>query len=169
MKEFIQYLVETIAKNPADVSVNEVRLGETYLRMEVTVNPEDMGLVIGRNGRTIQSVRELAKAKAIKEGIKVDVELIEPDRGNRPNGKVVDGAIAEPTSASAEPAVIEATAEPVAVEADVEPAVAEATETTVEDDVDAEVEQMAADLEEAKYEADNTSEPEVTETTDDLL
>ncbi len=80
MKEFVQYLVETIAKHPEAVSVAEQQIDTTYIRELVTVHPEDMGLVIGKSGRTIQSVRELAKAKAIKDGVKVDVELVEPNR-----------------------------------------------------------------------------------------
>ncbi len=81
MKDFIQYLVESIAKHPEDVEVVEKQLDDTYIKEEITVHPDDMGLVIGRNGRTIRSVRELAKAKAIKANVKVDVELLEPDRG----------------------------------------------------------------------------------------
>jgi predicted RNA-binding protein YlqC (UPF0109 family) len=117
MKEFVQYLIETIAKNPEAVSVEEKQIDTTYIREEVTVDPADMGLVIGRSGKTIQSVRELAKAKAIKDGVKVDVELVEPDR--------------KPREASATQAEVTTPVEP----------------TTVEEEVDAEVEQMVADLE----------------------
>ena len=78
MKEFITYLVTNIVKNPADVKVDEVVEGNGYI-YNVTVNPDDMGLVIGKEGRTIKSVRALAKSKAIKDGVMISVELIEPE------------------------------------------------------------------------------------------
>lgn len=78
MKEFIDYLVKNIVKNPDDVRVSEVLEGSTY-NYNIIVNPEDMGLVIGKEGRIIRSIRALAKSKAIKEGIMINVELLEPD------------------------------------------------------------------------------------------
>ena len=78
MKEFITYLVTNIVKNPADVKVDEVVEGNGYI-YNVTVNPDDMGSVIGKEGRTIKSVRALAKSKAIKDGVMISVELIEPE------------------------------------------------------------------------------------------
>lgn len=123
MREFVQYLIETIAKNPEEVTVEEKQLDETYIREEITVHPDDMGLVIGRNGRTIQSVRELAKAKAIKQGVKVDVELLEPDRPAKPG---------EETE--------------------------EKEEQTVIDQVEAEVEAMASELEEAIEDSEEEEE-----------
>jgi uncharacterized protein len=120
MKEFVKYLIETIAKNPEDVVVEEKQLDETYIREEITVHPDDMGLVIGRNGRTIQSVRELAKAKAIKQGVKVDVELLEPDREK-------EEAVEAPTEeTSEEQSVLDE------VEAEVEAMVSELEDTSEE-------------------------------------
>ena len=81
MKEFIEFLVKNVVKNPNSVIVTEVVEGTTF-RYTVTVDPADMGLIIGKEGRTINSIRLLAKAKAVKEGIWVDVTLV--DSGNTP-------------------------------------------------------------------------------------
>ena len=50
--------------------------------MELRVAQEDMGTVIGKNGRIIQSIREMAKTKAIKDKIKVDVVIEEKINDN---------------------------------------------------------------------------------------
>lgn len=79
MREFIEYLLKEIVTQPEAVVVNE-NVGEFGTDITITVAQEDMGLVIGKEGRTIRSVRALAKAKAIKEQIKVNVELLDPYR-----------------------------------------------------------------------------------------
>lgn len=79
MKEFVDFLVKNVVKNPNSVVVTEVAEG-TNLRYTVTVDPLDMGFVIGKEGRTINSIRLLAKAKAVKEGVWVDVTLADNDR-----------------------------------------------------------------------------------------
>ena len=79
MQEFLTYLVQNIVKNPDDVSVEEVVDGNTYV-YTISVNQDDMGLVIGKEGRIIKSIRSLAKSKAIKDGVMIRVELNEPDR-----------------------------------------------------------------------------------------
>ncbi len=142
MKEFVEYLIKTITRHPEAVSIEEKQLDKTYILLEVTVHPDDMGLVIGHRGRTIQSVRELAKAKAIQEKIKVDVELVEPDREARRAERMAQK--------SAEEVNIEAPAG-VAVENETP----EAPET---DDLGAEVDRMVAELEETL--AEDTPEEE---------
>lgn len=73
--EALEHLVKGIVDNPEDVTVTEKngRRGQT---LEVRVNPEDIGKVIGRNGRTARSLRTVVSALA---GRSVRVDLIETD------------------------------------------------------------------------------------------
>lgn len=82
MQEFLNYLVLSIVKNPDDVKVEEIIDGTTF-NYQISVNPEDMGLVIGKEGRIIRSIRALAKSKAIKDGIMINIELLEPEGSTR--------------------------------------------------------------------------------------
>ena len=72
-------LVETIAKalvdSPDQVQVNEI-LGEQSVILEPKVAPEDMGKVIGKQGRIAKAIRTVVKAAAIKENKRVVVEII---------------------------------------------------------------------------------------------
>jgi uncharacterized protein len=80
MKDFLEYLVKQIVNNAESVSVEEVAGEEPgNFSYHVNVAAEDMGLVIGKEGRTIKSLRSLARAKAIKDGIRINVELVEPE------------------------------------------------------------------------------------------
>ena len=76
MKEFIEFLVTSLVKNPQSVAVEESQEGSNY-RYTIAVDPTDMGLIIGKEGRTINSIRSLAKAKAVKEGVWVDIQLLD--------------------------------------------------------------------------------------------
>ena len=76
MREFVEYLLTQIVRDEQALAVDEVPAEEGII-IEIRVSPEDMGLVIGKEGRTIRSIRSLAKAKAIKDGVRVRVELVE--------------------------------------------------------------------------------------------
>ncbi len=78
MKEFIEFIIKQFASNPDGVVVTEIMDGETYV-YNVVVSPDDMGVVIGREGKTINSIRNLAKAKAIKDNVMIRVLLEEPN------------------------------------------------------------------------------------------
>ena len=76
MKELLTYVAQNLVEHPEQVSVTEVEGdGETVL--ELRVAPEDMGKVIGRQGRVIKAIRTLARAAASRSGKLVDVELID--------------------------------------------------------------------------------------------
>jgi len=76
MKNLIVDIVKAIVDNPSEVELNEVN-GEKTLIYELKVKESDVGKVIGKKGRTINSIRTLLKAMTAKEDKKVVLELIQ--------------------------------------------------------------------------------------------
>ncbi len=72
----LEHLVKGIVDHPEDASVTERSTSRGDL-LEVHVHPEDLGRVIGRNGRTAKALRTLVNARA--DGKRVRVELVETD------------------------------------------------------------------------------------------
>lgn len=70
------HIVRSIVDDPDAVAVNEAD-GRGRLRLEVTVGSGDLGRVIGRRGRTAQSIRTLVRAAAVKDGRDVDVDFVD--------------------------------------------------------------------------------------------
>lgn len=77
MKEFLEYLVKSIVKNEDAVSIEESADLNGSPLLKLTVGQEDMGLIIGKEGKTIKSLRNILKAKAVKENKRINVELVE--------------------------------------------------------------------------------------------
>ena len=78
MKDYILFLVTNIVSKPEMVKVDETAEDDNSTTYHITVDQGDMGMIIGKDGRTIKSVRTLAKMKAIKDGTRVNVTLTEP-------------------------------------------------------------------------------------------
>jgi predicted RNA-binding protein YlqC (UPF0109 family) len=78
MKELVDYVVKSLVDNPDQVVVTEVP-GPAVTILELSVAAEDMGRVIGKNGRIINAIRVLLQVPAAKEGTKVTLELLEAD------------------------------------------------------------------------------------------
>ncbi|NMB91608.1 KH domain-containing protein [candidate division WWE3 bacterium] len=76
MKEFLEYLIKEITSKPNEVAVTEIKDDDFYT-YSIHVSEEDMGVVIGKEGKTIKALRNLAKAKAIKDNIRIQVILEE--------------------------------------------------------------------------------------------
>ena len=75
MKELLEYLARALVDNPDAVSVDVVE-GEKSMILQLRVDPDDVGKVIGKQGRIAKSIRTLVKASAVKEGKKAMVEII---------------------------------------------------------------------------------------------
>ncbi len=75
MKELIEYIAKSLVDNSDAVEVSQVE-GEKSLIIELRVASEDMGKVIGKQGRIAKAIRTVVKAAAAREGKKVVVEII---------------------------------------------------------------------------------------------
>jgi uncharacterized protein len=75
MIDLVKYLVTNIVDKPESVNITDtVDEANTHL-INITVDPEDMGKVIGKGGKIINAIRELTRVKAIKTGERVRVIL----------------------------------------------------------------------------------------------
>ena len=76
MKDLVEVIAKSLVDNPSEVHVNEIQ-GEQDLILELRVAPEDMGKVIGKQGRVAKAIRTVVKAAALNENRKVVVEIID--------------------------------------------------------------------------------------------
>lgn len=74
IRDMVEYIVKSLADQPDAVTVSESE-GEAVVMIELTVAPEDVGRIIGRQGRTINAIRSLARILGAKQDKKVSVEL----------------------------------------------------------------------------------------------
>lgn len=75
MKELVEMIAKSLVDRPEEVRVNEIA-GEQSIILELKVAPDDMGKVIGKQGRIAKAIRTVVKAVAIKEEKRVVVEII---------------------------------------------------------------------------------------------
>lgn len=75
VKDLVEYVAKSLADQPDDVAVSEVEV-ETSIVLELRVAPDDMGRMIGREGRTINAMRSLARVLGAKMGKKVTLEIV---------------------------------------------------------------------------------------------
>jgi len=74
MKELVETIARAIVDEPEQIHVNQVE-GEKSLILELSVADDDMGKVIGKQGRIARAIRTVVKAAATKEGKKVIVDI----------------------------------------------------------------------------------------------
>lgn len=81
-QEFVEYVVKSIVDHPDDVKVDRT-IDEMGVLITLTVNPEDMGQVIGRQGATAKSVRTLLRVIGAKNNARVNLKINEPEGSER--------------------------------------------------------------------------------------
>ncbi len=82
-QQFIEYIVKSLVGHPDDVQI-ERTIDEKGVLLELTVNPEDLGRVIGKRGATAQSLRTLLRALGTKNDARYNLKIIDNgDGGHR--------------------------------------------------------------------------------------
>lgn len=76
MKDLLEYLAKSLVDNPEDVHVT-VTETETAVVLELTVAKEDVGKVIGKQGRIARALRTILKASGVRDGKRVIVEIVD--------------------------------------------------------------------------------------------
>ena len=76
LKELVEYIVKKLVDSPDKVTVTEIS-GEQATIIELRVSPDDLGKVIGKEGKTARSIRTLVHAAASKEHKRAVLEILE--------------------------------------------------------------------------------------------
>jgi len=77
MDELLEYIVKNLVNNPDSVLIEQdIDGGNVNLRL--TVDPSDMGLIIGKGGQTIHAIRKILTVRAIAENVRINLQLTEP-------------------------------------------------------------------------------------------
>ena len=77
MQALAEHLAKSLVDHPDQVKVETIEDGERAVTIQLTVAPEDMGKVIGKQGRIAKAIRTVVKAAAVKENKKVTVEIMQ--------------------------------------------------------------------------------------------
>lgn len=99
MKDLVTYIVKAIVETPDAVNVEESTLPDGKIILTINTAPTDVGLVIGRMGKTINAIRSLVKIQAIKQGKFVDVK-VPSDRDNGAMGASSQSSTAMPAAST---------------------------------------------------------------------
>jgi predicted RNA-binding protein YlqC (UPF0109 family) len=78
-QQFVEYIVKSLVSKPDSVEV-ERRIDEKGVLLELTVDPEDLGRVIGKRGATAQSLRTLLRALGTKNDARYNLKIVDNDQ-----------------------------------------------------------------------------------------
>ena len=128
-EEFVAYVVKSLVGNPDAVSI-ERRIDEKGVLLELTVDPEDLGRVIGKRGATAQSLRTLLRALGTKNEARYNLKIVDNGTGSHQSdtddatepasSHTADDAVSSPVSNDAASGAVQADdlAEPVVARQD---------------------------------------------------
>ena len=82
-QDFLEYVIKALVDHPEDVKVDR-KVDEMGVLLSLTVNPEDMGQIIGRAGSTARAIRSLVRIIGLKNHARVNLKIEEPEGGRAP-------------------------------------------------------------------------------------
>jgi predicted RNA-binding protein YlqC (UPF0109 family) len=77
VKELLRYIICKLVDNPDDVEITEIRNSEDSITFQVKLNSQDMGKVIGRQGRIAKEIRTIVKSVGMRSNTRVDVTILD--------------------------------------------------------------------------------------------
>jgi len=80
---FVEMVVKAIVDNPDKVSTSR-SVDEMGVLVELTVDPSDMGKIIGKDGRTAKAIRTLLRVFGAKNNARINLKIVEPEGSERP-------------------------------------------------------------------------------------
>ncbi|NDJ51885.1 MAG: KH domain-containing protein [Chloroflexi bacterium] len=76
MKELVEYVAKELVDDPSQVHVRVVRNSRALVVLELRVAPDDMGRIIGRNGRVANAIRSLLQVMGERRGKRVTLDIV---------------------------------------------------------------------------------------------
>lgn len=79
MKDLVEYIAKNIVSSPQAVVVEEKETEPEVIELTLSVDPKDMGMVIGKGGQMIKAIRKLLTVRAMADNVRVNLQLVEPE------------------------------------------------------------------------------------------
>lgn len=100
-QQFVEDVVKAIVDAPDKVAT-ERTIDEMGVLIKLTVDPSDMGKVIGKDGKTAKSIRTLLRVLGAKNNARVNLKIVEPEGSERPQSRRSDDALESPEAETEE-------------------------------------------------------------------
>ncbi len=89
-KDFLEFVIKVLVDHPDDVRI-ERKVDEMGVLLNLNLNKEDMGQIIGRQGSTVKAIRTLLRIIGLKNHARVNLKIEEPEGGTGPAPRVIEG------------------------------------------------------------------------------
>jgi predicted RNA-binding protein YlqC (UPF0109 family) len=100
---FVEYVAKELVEKPEKVQVKR-SVDEMGVLIELTVDKEDMGVIIGKEGKTAKAIRTLLRVLGAKNDARVNLKIVEPEGSERPVKEEAPAEEAAPAEAEEAPA-----------------------------------------------------------------